>query len=126
MYRDIHTFLHACINSYIKASPSHYPINHRQWENDIHSFIHSGYFFSASLNPLLGYSEALSNTAIDTVSKFTRRSATCNCKWRTCPRSMSWRLEWDSNPRPSGAKASTQPMCHHAPRILIGNCKKTI
>src|SRR6218665_1935428 len=35
-------------------------------------------------------------------------------------------IEWDSNPRPSDPKASNQPMCHHAPRILIGNCKKTI
>src|SRR6218665_1405828 len=35
----------------------------------------------------------------------------------------SW-LERDSNPRSSGPKASTQPICHHAPRILIGNCKK--
>src|SRR6218665_2984865 len=28
--------------------------------------------------------------------------------------------------RPSGPKASTQPMCHYAPRILIGNCKKKL
>ena len=38
LYRDIHTFLHTCMNSYKKASP-HYIIYHRQWENDIHSFI---------------------------------------------------------------------------------------
>src|SRR6218665_63604 len=45
--RYIHTLLHTCTNSYIKASP-HYPIDHRQWENDIHSLIHSGYFYSVS------------------------------------------------------------------------------
>jgi len=32
----------------------------------------------------MSLSEALSTTAIDTVSEFTRRSATGNCKWRTC------------------------------------------
>src|SRR6218665_2275556 len=36
IYRDIHT----CMNSYIKQA-LHYPIDHRQWENDIDSFIHS-------------------------------------------------------------------------------------
>src|SRR6218665_1718529 len=41
IYRDIiHSCIHAssCMNSYIKTSPPHYPIDHRQWENDIHSF----------------------------------------------------------------------------------------
>src|SRR6218665_1368446 len=47
-------------------------------------FIH---FYSASHS--LSLSEALPNTAIDTVSEFTRRSATGNCKRRTCPRSLS-------------------------------------
>jgi len=28
----MHEFIH-------KTSPPHYPIDHRQWENDIHSFI---------------------------------------------------------------------------------------
>jgi len=44
------------------------------------------YFYSASHG--LNLSEALPTTAIDTVPKFTRRSATDNCKWRTCPRSL--------------------------------------
>ena len=36
------------------------------------------------------FSEALStiHVAIDTVSEFTRRSATGNCTWRTCSRSL--------------------------------------
>jgi len=33
-------------------------------------------------------SEVLPTTAIDTVLEFTRWSATGNCKWRTCPRSL--------------------------------------
>jgi len=32
-------------------------------------------------------SEALPTTANNTVSEFTCRSATDNCKWRTCPSS---------------------------------------
>jgi len=46
-------------------------------------FIH---FYSASRS--LSFSEAFTATAIDTVSEFARRSATGNCKWRTCPRSL--------------------------------------
>jgi len=37
----------------------------------------------------MGLSEALPTTEIDTVLEFTRRSATGNCKWRTCQRSRS-------------------------------------
>jgi len=36
----------------------------------------------------MSLSEALTTTANDTVSEFTRRSATGNCKWRTCPSSL--------------------------------------
>src|SRR6218665_3301005 len=46
-------------------------------------FIH---FYSASHS--MSLSEALPTTAIDAVSEFTRRSATGNCKRRTCPRSL--------------------------------------
>jgi len=46
-------------------------------------FIH---FYSASHN--MSLSEALPTTAIDTVSEFTHRIPTGNCKWRTCPRSL--------------------------------------
>src|SRR6218665_273419 len=71
------------------------------------------------------------------IHEFTRRSATGNriqytqyilyiIYRRTCPRSLAWRLEWDSNRRRSDLKASNQPMCHHDPRILIGNCKKKL
>jgi len=36
----------------------------------------------------MSLSEARPTTAIDTVAQFTRRSATGNCKWRACPRSL--------------------------------------
>jgi len=36
----------------------------------------------------MNLSEALPTTAIDTVSEFTCQSATDNCKWRTCQRSL--------------------------------------
>ena len=39
---------------------------------DVHSFIHSGYFYSASSSPLL--------LSIDTVSELTFRSAIDNCE----------------------------------------------
>ena len=33
------------------------------------------------------------------------------------PKVAAWRLEWDSNPRPFGRKATNLPMSHHAPRL---------
>ena len=45
-----------------------------------------------------------------------RRSATGNCEWRTCPGSLRDRLEQNSNPRPFGRKTTNLPMSHHAPR----------
>ena len=54
--------------------------------NGNHSFIHSGYFYRASSNPLL--LRGTPDYSIDTVSELTCRSATGNCEWRTCPRSQ--------------------------------------
>src|SRR6218665_3653320 len=37
-YRDIHTFMHICMNSYIQTKHpplSHIHVDHKQWENDI-------------------------------------------------------------------------------------------
>jgi len=47
------------------------------------SFIHFGYFYSASSSPP-GLKIAL-DYSINTVSKLKRQSATGNCEWRTCP-----------------------------------------
>src|SRR6218665_197069 len=49
-YTIIHTFLHTCMNSYIKTSG---PIIPSTTDNRKIIFIHSGYFYSASLSPLL-------------------------------------------------------------------------
>ena len=55
------------------------------------SLIRFEYFYSASLRPLLLWSDP--DYSIATVSEFTRRSATGNCERRTCPMSLcsSWR-----------------------------------
>src|SRR6218665_2857415 len=38
VYRDIHTFMHTCMNSYIKTSPPIITSTTEKGENDIHSF----------------------------------------------------------------------------------------
>src|SRR6218665_2652426 len=67
----------------------------------VHSFIHSGYFYSSSSSPLL------LRGAPDT-ARITCRIATDYCKF------PAWRLEEDSNPRPFGRKTTNLPMSHHA------------
>src|SRR6218665_2312109 len=66
------------MNSYIKQAP---PLSHRpQTKGEmifIHSFIQSGYFYSAPLCPLL-LGGAPDHSNCMTVSEFTRRSATGN------------------------------------------------
>ena len=78
----------------------------------IHSFIHRGHFYSASSSPLL------LRSALDT-GRILCRSFTPKRHrqlWvKDLPKVPTWRLERDSNPRPSGRKASTLPMRHHVP-----------
>jgi len=50
------------------------------------TFIYSGYFYSASSSLLL--LRGAPNYSVDTVSELTGQSATSNCEWRTCPRSL--------------------------------------
>jgi len=53
------------------------------------SFIHSGYVYCASSSrPTLLFRGAL-DYSIDIVLELTCRSATDNCEWRTCQRSLS-------------------------------------
>ena len=62
-------------------------IHHVMMLSKCDSFIHSRYSCSATSSPLL--LRGASDYRIDTVSKLTRsRSATGNCEWRTCPRSL--------------------------------------
>src|SRR6218665_1045784 len=60
-------------------------------------------------------------TAIDTVSEFSiytlKRYRQLQVK--ELPKVPTWRLERDSNPRPSGRKASSLPMRHQAPQRCI-------
>src|SRR6218665_2693782 len=73
-------------------------------------FIH---FYSASHS--LSLSEALPTTAIDTVSEFTRRSATGNCRQRTCPRSLAYmaaRVGFEPTTlRSNGVVSTNAPPC---------------
>src|SRR6218665_1944586 len=50
-------------------------------------FIHSGYLYSATSSQLL--LRRAPDYNVDTKSELTRRRATGNCEWRTCPRSLN-------------------------------------
>jgi len=50
------------------------------------SYIHSRYFYIASSSPLL--LKGTPDYSIDTLLELTCRSATFNCEWRTCPKSL--------------------------------------
>ena len=67
-----------------------------------HSFIHCGYFYSASSSLLL---RGAPNYSIDTVPELIRRRATGNYKWRTCPRSL--RVSY------SGIRTNDHPNARH-------------
>ena len=84
----------------------------------IHSFIHSGYFNSAPSSPLLLRGAPDYNT--DTVSEF-HAKAHRQLQVKDLPKVRTWRLERESNPRPSGWKSSTQPMRHHVQHWLLWN-----
>src|SRR6218665_3476224 len=71
-----------------------------------HILIHSGYFYSASSNPLL--LRGTPDTAQILYQSFTPK------RNRQLQVPM-WCLERDSNPRPFGRKASNLPKSNHAP-----------
>src|SRR6218665_2061123 len=71
VYSDIHTFMHICMNSYIKTSPPIITSTTDKGENDIHSCIDSGYFYSASLSPLL--LRGAPDHSIDSVGVYTTK-----------------------------------------------------
>src|SRR6218665_3288551 len=79
----------------------------------IHSFIHSGHFYSAPSSPLL--LRGAPDYSTDTVSEF-HAEAHGQLQVKDLPKVPTWRLERESNPRPSGWKSSTQPRRHHVPR----------
>src|SRR6218665_40165 len=67
----------------------------------VHSFIHSGHFYSAPSSPLLhrGAPDYCNNT--DTVSEF-HAEAHRQLQVKDLPKVPTWRLERESNSRPSG------------------------
>ena len=84
----------------------------------IHSFIQA--IFTAPLQ-VHYYSEALSTTARILCRSFTPKRHR-QLRVKDLPKVPTWRLERDSNPRPSGRKASTLPMRHHVPRPELHTC----
>ena len=80
----------------------------------LHSFIHSGHFYSAPSSPLL--LRGSPDYSTDTVSEF-HAEAHRQLWVKDLPKVPAWRLERESNPRPSGWKSSSQPRRHHAPRL---------
>src|SRR6218665_2340929 len=82
----------------------------------------SSFIQAISLAPLQVryYSEVLP-TQHGYCARVSHRGATGNCnrqlQVKNLPKVPTWRLEWDSNPQPSGRKASTLSMRHHVPQI---------
>src|SRR6218665_1764958 len=79
----------------------------------IHSFDH---FYSATSSPLL--LRGAPDYSTDTVSEF-HAEAHRQLQVKDLPKVLTWRLERESNPRPSGGKSSPQPRRHHVPQCTI-------
>ena len=69
------------------------------WAYIIHSFIHFGHFYSAPSSPLL--LRGAPDYSTDTVSEF-HVEAHRQLQIKALPKVPTWRLERESNPRPSG------------------------
>src|SRR6218665_2721628 len=65
----------------------------------IHSFIHSGHFYSAPSSPLL--LRGAPDCSTDTVSEFHGHVLYLQLQVKDMPKVPTWRLERESNPRPS-------------------------
>src|SRR6218665_322059 len=81
-----------------------------------HSFIHSGYFYSAFSIPLL-------RRGAPDKARIPFRSFTPKCHRQLQVKDLSkvpmWQLGRDSSPRLFGRKAMNLPMSYHAPPWLI-------
>ena len=78
--------------------------------------IHSSYFYSASLSPLL-LRGAPDTAWILCRSFMPKRHRQLQVK--DLSKVPTWRLERDSNPRPFGRKVMNLPMSHHAHNNMI-------
>src|SRR6218665_3693162 len=85
-------------------------------ESNRGEFIHSDHFYSASSSPLLLRSAP--DTAQILCQSFTPKRYR-QLRVEDLPKVPTWRLERDSNPRPTGQKASTLPMHHHVPCLSL-------
>ena len=81
-----------------------------------HSFIHSGHFYSAPSSPLL--LRGAPDYSTDTASEF-HAEANRQLQVKDLPKVPTWRLERESNPRPSGWKLSTQPRRQNGAKVSI-------
>ena len=84
----LYCLLHRQFNSWVKLS-----------QILIHSFIHSGHFYSAPSSPPL--LRGAPDYSTDTVSEF-HAEAHRQLQVKDLPKVPTWRLERESNPRPSG------------------------
>ena len=89
-------------------------------DNHFHSFVHSGYFYSASSSPLL--LRAAPDTARILYWSFTPKQL----RVKDLPKVPTCRLERDSNPRLFGRKASTLLMSHHTPHGRLNVINKNL
>src|SRR6218665_2325020 len=80
----------------------------------MHFRFNNSNFYSAYSSPLLLRSAPAT-------ARILCRNLTPKChrqlRVKDLPKVNTWRLERDSNPRPSGRKASTHSMRHHAPHV---------
>jgi len=76
----------------------------------IHSFIHLGYFYSASSSPLLlrGAPDTARTLCRSFMPKHHRQ-----LQVKDLEKFRMWWLEWDWNRRPFGRKAPDVPMSNH-------------
>ena len=84
-----------------------------------YSFIHSGYFYSASTGLLLlrGAPETARILCQSFMPKRHRQLRVV----KDLPKVSTWRLERDSNPRSFARMASNLPMTHRAPHEIFSN-----
>ena len=86
---------------------------HRLFSCWFNSFIHSfGHFYSAPSSPLL--LKGAPDYSTDTVSEF-HAEAHRQLQVKDLLKVLMWRLERESNPRPSCWKSSPQPRRRHVP-----------
>src|SRR6218665_2690922 len=86
------------------------------------TYIHSGYFYSASSSPVLTVLRGAPDTAWILCWSFTLKRHR-QLRVKDLPNVPACRPERESNPRPFGRKSANLPMTHHAPRFLAKSCR---